>query len=137
MALEDRRNFIGMTLAAGGALTLPVPAQTSSPARAVYLVVYRLGPAWVAGKLSAEQSGMRDHFEYYLDLHRKGRLQAGGGFADGSGGAAIFEAEDDAAATAFLAADPAVVSGAFTYELKRWRPNPWEEISRKRAARGA
>jgi uncharacterized protein YciI len=134
MAVEDRRHFIGMTLV-GSALSLGVSAETPGTARPVYLVVYRLGPAWVAGKPSAEQPGMRDHFEYYLDLYRKGRLQAGGGFTDGSGGAAIFEADGDEAAAAFLAADPAVVSGAFQYDLKRWRPNRWDEIARRRAAR--
>ena len=135
MTLGNRRRFVGLMLALGCALGLRAkPA--ASPQRPVYLVVYRLGPAWAPDKPSSEQPGMRDHFEYYLDLFRKGRLQAGGGFADGSGGAAIFEAEDDEAAGAFLAADPAVVSGAFLYELKRWRPNPWADISNARAARG-
>ncbi len=136
MTREDRRHFIAMSLAAGSAFGLAASAQTGAAGNPVYLVVYRLGPGWVAGKPSAEQPGMRDHFEYYLDLFRKGRLQAGGGFADGSGGAAIFEADDDEAAAAFLAADPAVVSGAFEYELKRWRPNRWDEIAKKRAAQG-
>jgi uncharacterized protein len=136
MTLGNRRRFIGLAFAVASALGLRARAQAPSSGRPVYLVVYRLGPAWVAAKPSAEQPGMRDHFEYYLDLFRKGRLQAGGGFADGSGGAAIFEADDDGAAQAFLAADPAVVSGAFAYDLKRWRPNRWEEISRARAARG-
>jgi uncharacterized protein YciI len=136
MTLGSRRRFMGLTLGVASALGWRARADAPSQGRPVYLVVYRLGPAWVPGKPSAEQPGMRDHFEYYLDLYRKGRLQAGGGFADGSGGAAIFEAHDDAAAKAFLAADPAVVSGAFAYDLKRWRPNRWDEISKAREARG-
>jgi uncharacterized protein YciI len=79
---------------------------------------------------------MRQHFQYYVGLHRKGLLIAGGGFTDESGGAAVFEADDDAAATEIIAADPAVRSGVFRSELRRWKLNPWEEISQKRAARG-
>lgn len=69
-------------------------------------------------------------------VHRTGRLRDAGGFTDDSGGAAIFEATDDAAAEAFVKTDPAVTSGTFAYELKRWRPNPWAEISKARAAKG-
>jgi uncharacterized protein YciI len=109
---------------------------SSSSARNTYLVVYRRGPSWVDDKPMREQQSMPEHFLYYLGLHREGQLIAGGGFTDDSGGAAVFEAEDDAAATEIVAADPAIKSKVFRYELQRWKPNPWEEISQKRAARG-
>ena len=104
--------------------------------RPTYLVVYRHGPSWVDGKPMREQPSMREHFQYYLGLHRKGLLIAGGGFTDESGGAAVFEAADDAAAGEIVAADPAVTSKVFRFELQRWKPNPWEEISKRSAARG-
>jgi uncharacterized protein YciI len=63
-------------------------------------------------------------------------LIAAGGFTDENGGAAVFQAETDAAAAQILGADPAVTSGTFRFELQQWKPNAWEEISRKRAARG-
>jgi uncharacterized protein YciI len=82
-----------------------------------------------------EQQSMREHFLYYLGLHRKGVLISGGGFTDESGGAAIFEAADAAAATELVAADPAVNSKVFRYKLQRWKPVTWAEISKARAAR--
>lgn len=141
-----RRSVMGLSLAvAFGALavtalatdTKPSDALASlSPTRPTYLVVYRRGPSWVDGRSMREQQSMREHFLYYLELHRKGLLIAGGGFTDESGGAAVFEAADDAAAAEIVAADPAVKSNVFRFELQRWKPNPWEEISKRKAARG-
>ena len=99
--------------------------------RSIYLVVYQRGDAWEDDKPLREQKFMREHFHYFLELHRKGVLVGGGGFTDESGGAAIFEASDDAAANAIIAADPAVQSGTFRHQLKRWKPNAWEEISKR------
>jgi uncharacterized protein YciI len=141
-----RHRFIGTFLAvlvsslammALGAESKPGDKPSSSDtARSTYLVVYRHGPGWVDGKPMSEQQSMREHFSYYLGLHRKGVLVSAGGFTDESGGAAIFEATDDAAAADVIAADPAVKSTVFRYELQRWKPVAWEEISRKRAERG-
>ena len=136
------RIFVAFAL---GALTLTARADETRPTdaleslnttRATYLVVYRHGPNWVDGKPLHEQQSMREHFRYYLDLHRDGLLIAGGGFTDGSGGAAVFQAADDAAAAGIIAADPAVKSKVFSFELQQWKPNPWEEISKRSAARG-
>ncbi|HEU4781373.1 MAG TPA: YciI family protein [Steroidobacteraceae bacterium] len=107
-----------------------------SATRTTYLVVYQRGPSWVEGKPMREQEKMLDHFNYYIQLHRKGILLGAGGFTDESGGAAVFEAQTDAAARLIVSEDPAVTSKVFSYELQRWKLNPWEEISRKRAARG-
>jgi uncharacterized protein YciI len=127
----------GLSIVALGAEPKPSDAPASSSAtRATYLVVYRHGPAWVDGKPMSDQQSMRDHFSFYLGLHRKGALISAGGFTDESGGAAIFEAADDAAAAELIATDPAVKSKVFRYELQRWKPVAWEEVSRKRAERG-
>jgi uncharacterized protein YciI len=112
------------------------PSAFMTGARGIYLVVYRPGPTWVEDKPMHEQQGMKEHFAYYIGLHRKGSLIAAGGFTDENGGAAVFQAETDAAAAQILGADPAVTSGTFRFELQQWKPNAWEEISRKRAARG-
>jgi uncharacterized protein YciI len=120
--------------ASGQAPVDPSAFTTGSPG--LYLVVYRPGAAWVEGKPMPEQQAMKEHFAYYVGLHRKGMLIAAGGFTEVNGGAAVLRAETDAAAAEILAADPAVISGTFRFELQRWKPNAWEEISRKRAARG-
>lgn len=152
-APRERRRFIGLTLAAAGSAIVAqgatagesrdgAPAASAEPgatpaaARPTYLVVYRRGPRWVDGMPMAKQQGMREHFAYYVDLYRQGLLKSGGGFIDESGGAAVFEAADDATASAIVMGDPAVIGGVFAPELKQWRQNPWADISRERAARG-
>jgi uncharacterized protein YciI len=126
----------------GGSLT-PSEAGEAGPAgklagaagaQNAYLVLYRRGPAWVEGKPMREQPSLPEHFAFYLDLHRQGRLIAGGGFTDESGGAAVFSAAGDEEAAALVAADPAVRSGVFRHELQRWKLNPWDEIARSREA---
>ena len=109
-------------------------ATASGDARPLYLVVYHRGLRWIDGRPTAEQPGIKEHFLYYLDLYRRGHIRFGGGFADDSGGAAVFEASDGAAAASFVAADPAVRSEVFRYELKRWTLQPWEEILKQRGA---
>jgi uncharacterized protein YciI len=142
---NTRRSFIGTTLATTAISALVAPAfganeggasASGSGSRPKYLVVYRRGAAWEKDKPMREQRSMREHFAYYVALHRKGLLISAGGFTDDSGGAAVFEAANDAEAAAILAADPAVTSGVFRYELQQWKLNPWEEISKARAARG-
>lgn len=133
---------VAFALMLGGSLS-PSEANEAGPAgtlagasgaQNVYLVLYRRGPAWVEGKPMREQPSLREHFAFYVDLHRQGRLIAGGGFTDESGGAAVFSAAGDEEAAALIAADPAVASGVFRHELQRWKLNPWEEIARKREA---
>lgn len=141
-----RNSVMGILLAGlcGGVAAManaaePGPADALASAHGqqpTYLVVYRRGSGWEEGKPMREQPGMREHFRYYIDLHRKELLVAAGGFTDDSGGAAVIRAADDAAAAAILTEDPAVKGGVFRFELQRWKPNAWEEISQRAAARG-
>jgi uncharacterized protein YciI len=68
-----------------------------------------------------------------LDLYKRGVMRLAGRFADGSGGAMLFGADDDASAQAIVAADPAVVAGTFTCELRQWAFVDWASLA-KRAA---
>ena len=116
--------LLAALLAAG---TLPAPAQPpagESPAASaveLFVVIYRPGPAWQAGRPMSEQ-GLLPHGRYYRGLLDAGRLQAGGGFVGSDGGLAILRAADLAEARAIVAADPAVTSGIFVAELEHWRP---------------
>jgi uncharacterized protein YciI len=103
--------------------------QTRQPS---YLCVYRPGPRWLPGKPLAEQP-LREHGRYMLDLYNRGVMRMAGRFADGSGGAMLFGADDDASAQAIVAADPAVVAETFTYELRQWAFVDWASLA-KRAA---
>ena len=102
------------------AVTLgPVTAQAQ--ATQLYIVVYRPGPAWIAGKPMHQQK-LGPHVTYIRTLLAQGRLVAGGPFTDGDGGMAIFRASSPEEARAILAADPAISSGVFVAEMRPWEP---------------
>jgi uncharacterized protein YciI len=101
--------------------------QTNLPS---YLCVYRPGPRWLPGKPLAEQP-LREHGRYMLDLYKRGVMRMAGRFADGSGGAMLFGANDDASAQAIVAADPAVVAETFTYELRQWAFVDWALLAKR------
>jgi uncharacterized protein YciI len=125
MGGNSRRAFIGLSLSAAGAQLMaatPVPTLES-----VYLVVYRPGEKWLAGQ-PLEAQPLREHGRYMLSLHRQGTLRYAGRFADDSGGAAVFAAPDDAAATLVVEKDPAVISKVFAYDLRRWLRLDWEKL---------
>ena len=96
------------------------PAAAPAPSN-LFVVIYRPGPAWQAGRPMSEQ-GLLPHGRYYRGLLDDGRLFAGGGFASSDGGIAILRVADMEAARAIVAADPAVTSGIFVAELEQWRP---------------
>jgi uncharacterized protein YciI len=133
MGQRSRRTFMGLTLSAAGASLMPRAASaagTTVPTlEIVYLVVFRPGESWLAGK-PLEAQNLREHGRYMLALHREGILRFAGRFADGSGGAAVFAATDDAAATLVVQKDPAVVAKVFDYDLRRWMRVDWEKLSR-------
>ncbi len=96
----------------------------AAPVKNTYLVVYRPGPGWLAGKPLTEQP-LKDHGRYILSLYVGGSLKFAGPFSDNAGGAAAFEAADDEQAKAVVAADPAVVSGVFVAEVHPWSLVDW------------
>jgi len=125
-----RGEFVQMGLA--GLLASGEVAAQEQTRQPSYLCVYRPGPRWLPGKPLAEQP-LREHGRYMLDLYKRGVMRMAGRFADGSGGAMLFGADDDASAQAIVAADPAVVAETFTYELRQWAFVDWASLA-KRAA---
>jgi uncharacterized protein len=126
----DRRQFVQMGLAGLGALaSAGAAAQVAGSATPSFLCVYRPGPQWLRGKPLEEQP-LREHGRYMLELYRRGVMRLAGRFADGSGGAMLFGAQDAASAQAIVAADPAVVAQTFTFELRQWSFVDWEAMSR-------
>ena len=96
--------------------------------RQLYLAVYGPGPAWIPGQPTSAQP-LREHGRYILDLHGRGQLRLAGPFPNDPGGAVLFEAEDEASASAIVDADPAVTSGIMVCTLRRWEPLDWTEIA--------
>lgn len=127
--MNDRRQFVlaGLTAALAGSSGA---TQAAQPAQPSYLCIYRPGANWLSGKPLSEQP-LREHGRYMLDLYRRGIMRLAGRFADDSGGAMLFGAEDDASAQAIVAADPAVVAQTFTYELRQWAFVDWAAVGKK------
>jgi uncharacterized protein YciI len=143
---NSRRTFIEMGLATAGASLMSqanaaareAPSEAGRERRtpileAVYLVVYRPGENWLPGRPLQGQP-LREHGRYMLSLYREGTLRYAGGFADDTGGAAVFSAPDAAAAERVISKDPAVVSKVFTYELHPWARVDWAKLLEGRPA---
>jgi uncharacterized protein YciI len=84
-----------------------------------FLVVFSLGPQWVAGKPPGEQPSFREHGQNLKRLREAGRIVLGARYADK--GMIVLRAESEAAARAELEADPGVRSGIFTFDLNELR----------------
>jgi len=83
-----------------------------------YVLLYRLGPAWVAG-LPVTDQALGPHRAYTQALFDAGRLAFAGPFLDdGGGGIAVLNVPDQAEAERILAADPAVASGVLEGEVR-------------------
>jgi uncharacterized protein YciI len=100
---------------------------TKSP----FLVIYRPGPAWIAGKHIREQPP-REHGKYLLELYERGAMKSAGPFEDDTGAAVVLEAADQAEAEALIAGDPAVKAKIFTHEIHAWGLVPWEKYVKKK-----
>lgn len=103
--------------------------QTTRPkhrSKTTYLLLYRPGPAWVPGKPVTEQP-LKEHGKYMLGLYINGTLRFAGPLLDDTGGAVVFEAENNDEAKAIVAADPAVASHVFLPELHPWKLVDWDQ----------
>jgi uncharacterized protein YciI len=99
--------------------------------KSTFLVLYRPGPAWAAGKHIREQPP-KEHGKYLLGLFERGVLKSAGPFEDDTGAAIVLEAADAAEAEALIAGDPAVKARIFTHEIHPWSPVPWEKYVKKK-----
>jgi len=89
-------------------------------AKEAYALIYSAGPSWIAGKTIRDQP-YQPHAEYLTQLHRDHRLAFAGLFPDGEfKGLALVHADSEDQAKAMLARDPAIQSGLFLGEIRRW-----------------
>jgi uncharacterized protein YciI len=135
LATRKLVTLLTLWLASTAFLTTTASANTQTQVEThavAFLVIYRAGPAWPAGKTLAELP-LRDHGGYMLDLYMRGLMRMAGGFDDNSGGAVVLNVSSIESARAIADADPAVTSGLFVYELRPWRLVAWDEIAARRA----
>jgi uncharacterized protein YciI len=99
-------------------LTAAEEKQQITP-KATFLVIYRPGPAWLAGKSISEQP-LKEHGTYMLSLYIQGLVKLAGPLTDDAGGAVLLEVVNESAAKAIVTEDPAVKYGIFVYEMHPW-----------------
>lgn len=66
-----------------------------------------------------------------LSLYIKGSMKLAGPLTDDAGGAVLLAVADESEAKRIVAADPAVKSGIFVYEMHPWKLQPWDEFAKK------
>lgn len=126
------RHASWLAVSALGVSALAIAQAPAPAARPTYLVVYKPGPAWKAGRPLAEQD-LREHARYVLSLYTKGTLRFAGPFTDDAGGAMVVEASGEEDAAAIVAADPAVIGKVFVAERHPWRLVDWEKRAKAAA----
>jgi uncharacterized protein YciI len=120
--------LVAMAAGAGSALR---DAQGGPAVKSTFLVLYRPGPKWIAGKPIREQPP-KEHGKYLLDLYARGVMKSAGPFEDNTGAAVVIEATDEAEAKALVDGDPAIKNGVFTSEIHLWAVVPWDKYLKKR-----
>jgi len=96
------------------------PPVAAAPAESLFAILLEPGPAWKPGKPFQEQ-GLGPHLQYWLALHREGRIVTAGPLGEDSG-LVVFYAADGEAAAAILAGDPAIAAGVFTGSVRPYAP---------------
>lgn len=87
--------------------------------RQPFVLFYRHGPAWEAGK-SVYQQALQEHLAYMKSLVRSGDVVLGGPFADDCGGMVVVKADNLEQARGIMAADPAVRASIMVAEAHPW-----------------
>lgn len=120
---------LAVVLCSSQSLTVAEEKQQIAP-KVTFLVIYRPGPAWLAGKSVSEQP-LKEHGKYMLRLYVKGSMKLAGPLTDNAGGAVVLDVADEAEAKSIVMEDPAVKSGIFVYEMHPWELKPWDEYAKK------
>ena len=84
-------------------------------------VVHLTRPAARTLPTEEESAAIDRHFVHLQQACSAGTVRLAGPATDGAFGIVIFEAEDETAASSFLADDPAVRAGVMTAELHPFR----------------
>lgn len=121
---------IALCLSSLQSLTAAEEKQQITTPKATFLVIYRPGPAWLAGKSISEQP-LKEHGTYMLSLYVQGLVKLAGPLTDDAGGAVLLEVVNESAAKAIVTEDPPVKYGIFVYEMQPWELKLRGEYSKK------
>ncbi len=119
---------IALALAAGTPTAAAEPLAPDRPdtqreaagERSLFALVLRPGRAWRPGRPFSEQ-GLRPHFDYWMGLHRAGRIVMAGPMGSDSG-LVLLVASSLAEAQEVMGSDPAIAAGIFVGEVRPYTP---------------
>jgi uncharacterized protein YciI len=120
---------LAVLLYSSESLTAADEKQQVAP-KLTFLVIYRPGPGWLAGKSISEQP-LKEHGTYMLSLYVQGWMKLAGSLTDNAGGAVVLEVTDESQAKAIVAEAPAVKSGIFICEMHPWELKAWDNYAKK------
>ena len=84
-----------------------------------FVIVYRPGPAWLAGlPLSAQP--LEAHVDYMQELKQAGQVRLAGPYADETGGLVVLRTMTESQAQNVLSHDPAIINQILAAELHPW-----------------
>ncbi len=90
--------------------------QTRSGTGQYFVIIFKRGPQWIAGKSVWEQR-LRKHGEYMQKLFENKKLLFAGPFLDDQGGLAVVDVSSEDEAKNILAEEPATQEHIFEAEL--------------------
>ena len=96
-----------------------VAARHAFPENPCYVILFKPGPNWIAGKKVFEQP-LKPHAEFMQKLFDEGKLLYAGPFMDDRGGLAILRVSSHAEAAQILANEPATSQRIFEADLYPW-----------------
>ena len=83
-----------------------------------FIIIYTQGPNWKEGVILQNQPSIPEHAVYVQQ--NESLIMLAGPFADSSGGAVVIDVESETEAKQIAENDPAVLSGAFNFQVKQW-----------------
>jgi uncharacterized protein YciI len=108
---------LGLALLAASAAAQDVPKDA-----ALFVILYKQGPAWKEGVPMQQQDAIRPHYLYMKKLFQDGTILDAGPTLDEPGGVVILKAKDLESARALMEADPSVTQNMFVGEVHAWSP---------------
>jgi uncharacterized protein YciI len=109
-----------VSLAIAGSVSLAEQGASPPPTPALFVVLFRTGPAWDKARPPNAQPFMAEHSANLRALREEKRIPLGGRYADV--GLVVLTAESEAEARSWIERDPAVKNGTFVFELHPFRP---------------
>ncbi|HEX7964244.1 MAG TPA: YciI family protein [Gammaproteobacteria bacterium] len=118
----DWKGVCRNAVAAALLLAASAAAEDAPKDSALFVILYKQGPAWKEGVPMKQQDAIGAHYLYMKKLFQEGTILDAGPTLDEPGGVVVLKAKDLADAKTIMAADPSITREMFTGEVHSWSP---------------